>query len=121
MIRTAIHVLSAVAVALFVGGIVPLEDVSPARAAGPTKCQPGWSALVHLVVATAPGYPNACANTACWPVSWEATVYTPINTADPKFTVISAGLFRTMPSAQGAWQSLPVCSSKITAGPWHSP
>jgi hypothetical protein len=112
--------------ALFVGGIVPLESVEPAHAAGPTKCQPGWSALVHLVVnTTSMDMPASCANTACWPVDWQMVKrydgQSPLNCWFMGLCPGSGYMYRTMASYPSGWTSLPQCPSSVTAGPWHSP
>lgn len=118
-----LRVLALLITIFIAGGIVPMHD---ADAAGPTKCQPGWTALSHLVYnSTGMSMPAACANTACWPVNWEMTkTYPGSGTIDCWFlnTCNSTSfMYRMMPAAQGSWQSLPQCPSIVTAGPWHSP
>lgn len=106
--------------------VIAITSAFSVSATGPTKCQPGWSALVHLVYNTTSGnMPNACANTACWPINWQMIkTYPGSATIDCWFlnTCNSTSfMYRTMSGTPSSWQTLPQCPSVVTAGPWHSP
>lgn len=103
-----------------------LTYTEAAYAAGPTMCQPGWSALVHKVYSTNPNMANSCANAACWPVTWEMSKttegYSPLDCWYMGICAPQAFMYRTMYAASpSAWTSLPKCHWIITDGPWHSP